>query len=216
MTDTKPIASTTASPSEPAYWDAQFWLMLQGNDKAFDSIFRGFDSKLRRFLMREVGSTAGSANIEDLIQGVWMRFIDLRRRPPKRSEEPFLVQAYLFRVAKNLSIDFLRTRKDHASIESLDEWDHPATKERTNRHEAEGFVERAILELSDEYREVLALNILDGYRLDEIAAMLGKSPEAIWQRASRARAKLRRLVVEMAQKEKISLRAYLSEKESAQ
>jgi DNA-directed RNA polymerase specialized sigma24 family protein len=49
-------------------------------------------------------------------------------------------------------------------------------------------------ELSFDHREVLILNIYCGYRFDEIAAMMGKSPDAIWARASRARAQLRKAV----------------------
>ncbi|HEY3874361.1 MAG TPA: RNA polymerase sigma factor [Candidatus Kapabacteria bacterium] len=202
--------------SAVTYWDEQFWRMLRGDDKAFEAIFKGYNSKLHRFLSRQVGYRADGPTLEDLLQGVWMRFIDLRKKPPMKKEEPFLVQAFLFRIARNLSIDFLRTRKDHAPIDSIADEDHPVSDFGQNRPDAEEIVDRAFAELSDEYREVLELNLHLGYRLDEIATMLDKTPEAIWKRASRARAKLRKTVVEMARKEKISLKDYTSQKEAVQ
>jgi DNA-directed RNA polymerase specialized sigma24 family protein len=53
-----------------------------------------------------------------------------------------------------------------------------------------------------ETREILVLNLYAGYRFDEIAAMLGKSPDAIWARASRGRAQLRTIIAEQIASER--------------
>ena len=53
----------------------------------------------------------------------------------------------------------------------------------------------ALDSLPFETREILVLNAYCGYRFDEIATMLDKSPDAVWARASRARAQLRRMVL---------------------
>lgn len=50
---------------------------------------------------------------------------------------------------------------------------------------------RAVAGLTDEYREPLLLQILGGYRCDEIAEILGLSPGAVMTRLFRARQKLR-------------------------
>jgi DNA-directed RNA polymerase specialized sigma24 family protein len=60
----------------------------------------------------------------------------------------------------------------------------------------------ALQELPFNHREVLVLNIYCGYSFEEIATMLGKSPEAIWTRASRARSQLRKLIHERRGKQK--------------
>jgi DNA-directed RNA polymerase specialized sigma24 family protein len=59
--------------------------------------------------------------------------------------------------------------------------------------------------LSFEYREVLVLNLYCGYRFDEIAAMTGKTPDAIWARASRARAQLRKMVASAINQEETTM-----------
>ncbi len=158
------------------------------------------------FFSRQLGA---GAHVDDLAQEVWVRFINLRTRPPQPGL--FRVQAFLFRVARNLSIDYLRTRKDHLAMDDLDEQEHPAIQER-EVPDAESLVSRALDTLPDESREVLVLNLYLGYRFDEIAEMLDKSPEAIWQRASRARTKLRRTIIEMAKREGISLQEFLTPK----
>jgi RNA polymerase sigma-70 factor (ECF subfamily) len=183
-------------------WDELFWRMLRGDDAAFSPLFMAFNGKLRRFFSRQLGS---GAHVEDLAQEVWVRFINLRTRPPQPGL--FHVQAFLFRVARNLSIDYLRTRKEHAALDTLDENDHPIIRER-DIPEAEALVTRALEQLPDEQREVLILHLYLGYRFDEIAEIMEKSPEAIWQRASRARAKLRGIILQMAKSEGISLREF--------
>jgi RNA polymerase sigma-70 factor (ECF subfamily) len=50
---------------------------------------------------------------------------------------------------------------------------------------------RAVAGLAEEYREPLLLQILGGYRCDEIAEILGLSPGAVMTRLFRARQKLR-------------------------
>jgi len=194
-------ANRTISPHS-LEWDALFWRMLRGDDAAFPPLFAAFNAKLQRFLSRQLGA---GAHVEDLLQEVWVRFINLRTKPPQPGV--FHVQAFLFRVARNLSIDYLRTRKAHTPLDELEEHDHPASPSH-DLPEAEDLVARALEELPDEFREVLVLNLYLGYRFDEIAEMLDKTPEAIWQRASRARVKLRRIILQMADREKISLREY--------
>jgi len=190
-------------------YDEVFTRMLRGDDSAFELLFVAFDAKLRRYLSRQIGTASTGPLVEDMLQEVWIRFINLRKQPPSKVNAPFHVQAFLFRVAHNMVIDRRRTWKQHTSIDSLDEHQHPVTRHHTAL-DAEEIVERAFAQLPDDFREVLELNLHLGYRFDEIAEMLDKTPEAIWQRASRARAKLRHLVVEIAKKEGVSLSKFTS------
>jgi RNA polymerase sigma-70 factor (ECF subfamily) len=204
MTET--VTTETRQPDSPhcLEWDDLFWRMLRGDDKAFEPLFAAFNGKLRRFFARQLGT---GAHVDDLAQEVWVRFINLRTRPPQPGL--FRVQAFLFRVARNLSIDYLRTRKEHTALDDLPEQEHPTIGER-DTPAGEALVMQALDELPDESREILVLNLYLGYRFDEIAEMLDKSPDAIWQRASRARAKLRRIIIEMAKRDGISLREFIT------
>ena len=55
-----------------------------------------------------------------------------------------------------------------------------------------------------------------GYTFEEIASMLGKSPDAIWARASRARKKLRELVVVEIEREEQALKIITQSKQREQ
>jgi RNA polymerase sigma-70 factor, ECF subfamily len=198
---TEHLHITAASAS-----DAALRRMVEGDDAAFAELFATFNPKLERFFARQLGP---GSHTQDLAQEVWMRTINLRKTPEK-VRASFRVQAFLFRVAKNLAIDFLRTRKQHAALESLEEPQHPVTQSQ-EASDPEELVAQAFAMLSEDFREVLTLQLELGYRLDEIAEMLEKSPEAIWARASRARIKLRRLVVELAAQRGVSLRDYVNE-----
>ncbi|MGA1308250.1 MAG: RNA polymerase sigma factor [Candidatus Kapaibacteriota bacterium] len=50
----------------------------------------------------------------------------------------------------------------------------------------EELVNSSLDSLKFEDKELLVLNMFCGYRFDEIAEMMGMSPNAIWTRASRA------------------------------
>ncbi len=189
-----------------AEWDVVFRKMVAGDDAAFESLFASFNPKLQRYILKQLGA---GPHVDDLLQEVWTRVIQLRERSREGGQEAtYQVQAFLFRIARNLVIDFLRTRKDHSSLQDVDEALHPRF-EAGELSDPESLVGRAMDLLSFDFREILVLNLHLGYRLDEIAVMLEKSPDAMWARASRARAKLRRLVIELAEKEGVSLRAYL-------
>jgi len=215
MTQESTTAFRKTSSAAPAEHDELFRRMLDGDDAAFGSLFTAFDGKLRRYLTRQVGTARSEPLVDDLLQEVWVRFINLRTQRPAGSfgGQPFHVQAFLFRIARNLVIDRRRTQKEHSALDALDERFHPTT-ERRERSDAEDIMQRAFARLPEDLREVLILNLELGYRFDEIAEMLERTPEAIWQRASRARAKLRRIVVEIAKEEGISLRDYVQLKET--
>ncbi|MDB5032880.1 MAG: subfamily polymerase sigma-70 factor [Chlorobi bacterium] len=112
--------------------------------------------------------------------------------PRTPSEDPHPVGFFL-KIARNLSINHLKSRRHHTPLALLPESAHPVAQgERAS--ELEERILTSLEHLSFEHREVLILNIYCGYRMEEIAVMLGKSPEAIWKRASRARTELRRMV----------------------
>jgi RNA polymerase sigma factor (sigma-70 family) len=180
-----------------------FEAFLAGNDAAFTALYRDLNPRLSAYCHKLIGSRAGSASPrpDDLMQELWERVIGLRSRAgsaaPREVVNP---SAFLFRMLKNLAIDAHRRKKDEIS---LDEHSSQETHESHGIFEQEtSDIEAIILEalekLPDDDREVLILNIYSGYSFGEITTMVGKSTEAIWQQASRARVKLRTIVMEDA------------------
>lgn len=142
------------------------------------------------------------------MQELWERVIAMRT-PKLRKIKLELVNppAFLFRMLKNLAVDEFRKRKNEIS---LDEHSSHETHESYRIFEQETTAIGAIIldaleKLPPDDREVLVLNIYSGYSFGEIAELLGASTDAIWQRASRARVKLRKIVLADAERMGITL-----------
>jgi RNA polymerase sigma-70 factor (ECF subfamily) len=162
---------------------------LAGDDGALVELFNAHNNRLYVYCLKLVGSAAAA---EDITQEVWERIVRMRLDAPSlRNPAGFFI-----RMARNLSLNVIRDRRKLSSLDEVGEAALPSVGTR-ERSEMEEIVELALARLPFEYREVLILNAYSGYNHEEIAAMLGKTPQAIWKRASRAREKLRAIVVTM-------------------
>ncbi|MFI5202804.1 MAG: RNA polymerase sigma factor [Candidatus Kapaibacterium sp.] len=188
-----------------------FQAFLAGDDAAFAPLYREVNPRLAAYCHKLAGSRAGSTapRAEDLMQELWERVIGLRSRgtAPPVVDSPL---AFLFRIAKNLAVDEFRRRKNETPL-AEDETNgtytthaiHSAEFEQST--DVEAIILEALEKLPAEDREVLVLNIYSGYNFGEIAEMLGTTVEAAWQRASRARMKLRKIVIEDAKRMGVAL-----------
>lgn len=174
---------------------------LEGDDAAFSAIFAEHNRRLFAYVVKLVKDRAMA---EDLVQETWVRVIGLRSR--ESVEEIGNLYGMIYRIARNLALDHLRSYRETKRVTMEEaETARPITSipEPTEQQE---LVLRALDRLSFEYRETILLHTYSGYSYEEIAEMLGKSPEAIWTRASRARKKLRALVASEMEREERSLR----------
>jgi RNA polymerase sigma-70 factor (ECF subfamily) len=99
---------------------------------------------------------------------------------------------WLLSVARNVCLSYYRwSAVDRGSLFTLrqrEDADAPVSPfDMTSARELERRVERALGQLSFEYREVLILTAIERLPQEEIARMLQLSPEAVRQRLSRAR-----------------------------
>lgn len=143
---------------------------------------------------------------EDLTQESWVRAIDLRGA--SRGDEVHNLLGLLFRIARNLCLDALKSPRVAArlSLHEIDEKGDPTAEGIREMTSEEEIVLRALDRLPIDYRETLLLHTYSGYSYEEIAVMLGKTPDAIWARASRGRKKLREMVSEELRREEQALR----------
>ncbi|MEO5931644.1 MAG: RNA polymerase sigma factor [Candidatus Kapaibacterium sp.] len=182
-----PTSENTEHAHSPAGGDMLLLERFQnGEDAAFVELFDRHHQRLFIYCLKMVGEREQA---EDLTQELWERVLRLRASPQKILNPV----GFFLKIARNLSINHLKARRHHVPLTSLPEGLHPAEREG-GRSELEERILTSLELLSFEHREVLILNIYCGYRMEEIAVMLGKSPEAIWKRASRARTQLRRMV----------------------
>jgi len=172
----------------PVAVDTEAVRLRRGDPQALVSLLERYQHRLYRFLVRMVHEPATA---EDLFQMTWMRVAENARRfDPNRGIEP-----WLFSIARNLAIDYLRRARPESLDEPLPSGDSRAEmiagnqasalemlmgKQRTNR------LISAIDELSPNYCEVITLRFEEEMKLEEIAETLDIPLSTVKTRLRRA------------------------------
>ena len=122
------------------------------------------------------GIVGNRAQAEDLVQEAFVRFAAAKDKP--RVERP---AAYLYRIVRNLAIDWVRqrAREQRRQAEEPAWWmlpDQPRTPEQEMLHRQDlARIDAALSELSPEARLAVEMHRFGGYTLSEIAARLNTS-----------------------------------------
>lgn len=126
----------------------------------------------------------------DVAQDACLRLWNRRGRDAPRS-----IRAYLFRVARNLALDQLKTgdtRRRLLGRHDPDRNRRPARPDEVLRGDRiTDEVQRAIQALPERRREVFALGYLQGLTYAEVGEVLGISPKTVQNHMSAALAQLR-------------------------
>ncbi|HAD05219.1 MAG: RNA polymerase subunit sigma-24 [Desulfuromonadales bacterium GWD2_61_12] len=161
----------------------------------FDSIYREFEPKIRRYLRHLVGENEAA----DLTQVV---FLKVSRGLASFREEASL-STWIYRIATNTARDHVAsaaTRQQEreqllvAEEESLDDFPDraaPGTDHAYVRREMSACIRSIVDQLPESYRTVLLLGEFEGCSNPEIAAILDLRLETVKVRLHRARARLR-------------------------
>jgi len=184
------------------YWEGRVALdsdvaqLRRGDLDALSTLLTRYQNRLYRYLLRMVRQPAEA---EDLFQQTWLRVAEkIQHYDPRRSFE-----AWLFTLARNLAIDYLRRMRP----ESLDEPIGDSAAGETaaarlpshDRPPIEGILQRersqrlgVVLEmLPVVQREVLTLRFEEEMKIEEIAEVLGAPLSTVKTRLRRALERLR-------------------------
>jgi RNA polymerase sigma factor (sigma-70 family) len=171
----------------PAPWAPPTW----------EDIVRDHSARVYRLAYRLTGN---KHDAEDLTQEVFIRvFRSLS------SYAPGTFEGWLHRITTNLFLDGVRRRR-RIRIDAIgdDSERHPATGElhsperRFEHANLDLDVQRALDELSPEYRAAVVLCDIEGLSYEEIAVTLGIKLGTVRSRIHRARAQLRRSLAHRA------------------
>lgn len=177
-------APMTANPTDAAL----MFRYRDGDTQAFELLYRRHNDALYRYLLR---LSLNRATAEDLYQEVWSRIIKSRDR--YRPTAKFTT--YLYRIAHNCFIDFVRRNKRYASDMQVDDADLVDTRDLPeDQAERQRFRQRlfsALGQLPAEQRDVFLLHEEAGLNLDEIAVTTGVNRETAKSRLRYANKKLR-------------------------
>jgi RNA polymerase sigma-70 factor (ECF subfamily) len=164
---------------------------LSGDDSAFLRLYELHNQRIFIYCVKIINDTAAS---KDITHSVWEKIIGLRDKT-MAIENP---AGFMLRIARNLCRDYERHRRFQRKLTEVSESEYPVVLQSELTSEEEIVIE-ALKMLPEQTREILVLHYYSGYSFQEIAGMLGKSPNAIWTRVSRAREALK-LIIEKSLK----------------
>ena len=160
----------------------------EGDAWAFGMIFDHFHEPIYRFIASRVHRPSDA---EDLTQHVFVKALEALPRYEARGV-PF--GGWLFRLARNAVIDHVRTRHDHAELDSVLGRAHGEAgpdEIAVVRQELDA-VGSALAGLTDEQRETIELRFFAGLSARETAEAMGKQEGTVRGLQFRAIAALRR------------------------
>jgi len=160
-----------------------------GDRQAFRVVFEKYYVRLHRFIWGYVHSkTVAEGIVQDLFTTLWEKREEI--------EIEHSIKAYLFRAARNKSIDWLR----HEKVK--DEWreekkklnqqkEHPDLSKRLHDKRMLAEVKQAISEMPERRREVFMLSRYEDMTYNEIAELLDISSSTVETHMSKALDELR-------------------------
>ena len=159
-----------------------------GDRAAFAHLFDHFHEPVYRFVLSRVQRPSDA---EDLTQAIFVKVLEALPRYESRGI-PF--GGWLFRLARNTVIDFVRTRRDHTALDvAVDRPTRDAgPADVAAAREAVDALRVALDTLTDEQRDVIALRFFAGLSAREAAQAMGKQEGTIRGLQFRALAALRR------------------------
>lgn len=173
----------------------------RGDQEAFGALVEANQGRIYNLTLRMTGSP------EDALDLSQEAFLNAWRGLDKfQGDSSF--STWLYRLASNVCIDFLRRekrRKDISMTVSLDDEeeerqaelpDHRHSPEReVERRELREDIRRGLMSLSEEHRQVLVMRELSGMSYAEIGAVLKLEEGTVKSRIARARVALRKILV---------------------
>ncbi len=174
----------------------------KGDVGAFEKIITEYQSVVYSISYRYADNVHDAADMAQEIFLKMFKTINTFRFKSKFS-------TWIYRVATNTCLDMVKSRRRADSAVSFGSFDdddggfaaEPADTrfmpdERLEAAEAKDVVNRAIGELSDEYRTVIILRDIRGLSYEEIADVVDCSVGTVKSRISRARRNLREILLE--------------------
>ncbi len=148
----------------------------RGDAEAFARLYRQNVQVIYRYIVYRVSDNALA---EDLTADVFIKALEAL--PNYRDQgKPFI--AWLYRIAHARVIDHYRRtsrRPVESDVEDEPLADVPNMDAAMLRRQAAYALRTAITELTEDQQQVVILRFIEGYRIEAVAQMMGKQPNAI-------------------------------------
>lgn len=167
-------------------------LVLEGDDAAFEYLFNRYRDAIRRLFVQRLG---GANDADDLLQETFIKvYINLYRYSPD-----YTFGQWVYTIARNTFIDFVRRRQDDLSIDerfSAPASNNPTPEESVINLQRRSQIEQYLELLAPRYRRLIVLRFFDEYSYEEIAAKLSLPLGTVKTQIHRAREQMCRMISE--------------------
>ena len=162
-----------------------------GDGEAFTQLFHQLHQPVLNYIYRTVGDRQAA---EDITQDAFIR----AHERVGQLGPPWDFKSWVFRIASNLAIDYLRGGKRFVDVEEPWDMGGPSTTRRpaerqVQRGEAREAVEATLVLMPTKYRQALVLREINGLTYREVASALECSNDNARQLVHRARLNFREL-----------------------
>lgn len=165
--------------------------LMDGDRAAFEVLFERYAGRIRSFVYRFVGDREVA---EDLTQEVFLKLY----RNPRAFDPRGRFMTWIFAVARNACIDWLRLKKlPVVPVGAGGDDEDPSLEPRANtayapeemalHSELQERMQEVLGRLSDKLREVFVLCAVQGLSYEDAATVIGCPVKTVSSRLSRAR-----------------------------
>lgn len=161
---------------------------LRGDNTALQQLVEMYSDGLVGFAYCFVAS---SAVAEDIMEDTFAAVIATKRRFEPRAK----FKTYLYRIARNKCIDYLRFHKRFVPLCDVENvLVFADTEQDVETRERKRVLYACLQQLPRQYRDVLELSYLEGFTTDEICKILKKNKKQVYNLQSRAKQSLKELL----------------------
>jgi RNA polymerase sigma-70 factor (ECF subfamily) len=140
-----------------------------GDKKAFGNLYKQYLDRIYRFIRFKVGDDLIA---EDLTEETFLKTWTILPKIYKKSRKIDNFNAWLYRTAKNLVIDYYRKKKPVANIENTLEEIKLSPEEFTEQQHLSQQLTKAIAKLEPKYKEIIILRFVNQLPHEEVAHIL--------------------------------------------
>jgi RNA polymerase sigma-70 factor, ECF subfamily len=148
-----------------------------GDSEAFGQLHDRYADLIFRFLQARLNNRMDA---EDLFGEVFLR---AWHSLPRYRQKGYPFSSYLFRIARNLVVDYYRKLSQHEEMvqhnDSLLQVVQNSPDEKIIRKQEYQELNKKLAAMREDYRDVLVLRFISGLSPDETAAVMGRSSGAI-------------------------------------
>ena len=155
------------------------------NDAEFNQIVDDYSNALYRFALKNIKVSEDAQEIvQNSFERLWIN---------QDKVEAGKIKSYLFKIAYNLSIDFIRRRKNESDINELND---PMISQQPIYHsDLKYTLNKALETLNEKQKNAILLRDYEGYSYKEIGDILGLTENQVKINIFRGRKQLQEILI---------------------